>query len=159
MLTNLKNSLTKVLPVVISSFSVTVLLFGMQRLGTFQYLELKVFDSMTQMRHDEGIDSRILIVEIDEEYVQKNKWPIPGEVLEQLFTKLEQYQPRAIGLDLFRDKQEDPGHQKFLDYVKSSDIIIPICKHSDALSPEIPPPQGTDINQVGFSEVIEDQME
>jgi len=52
-----------------------------------------------------------LIVGADEEDIRKYKYPLPDAILARLITKLEQYQPVAIGLDIFRDQPVLPGHE------------------------------------------------
>jgi CHASE2 domain-containing sensor protein len=47
-------------PAIISSAIATVLLFGIQRLGMLEAIELNAFDQMIQMRSDPGLDPRIL---------------------------------------------------------------------------------------------------
>ncbi|MFM7370029.1 MAG: CHASE2 domain-containing protein, partial [Sphaerospermopsis kisseleviana] len=83
-------------------------------------------------------------------------WPLSGEVLDRLLGKLEEYKPRGIGLDIFRDLPVQPGHEKLLQRLQLSDIIIPVCKHADAQSPGVSPPQGVEPTRVGFSDIIED---
>ncbi len=145
-------------PAIISSAIATMLLFGIQRLGMLEPIELKVFDQMTQMRGNPGLDPRILVVGVTEKDLQKlQKWPLSGEILDKLFTKLEQYQPKVIGLDIFRDLRVEPGHDKLLQHLQKSDRIISVCKHSDSVNSPTPPAAGTQIEQVGFSDVVADK--
>ena len=144
-------------PAIISSAIATVLLFGIQRLGMLEALELNAFDQMIQMRSDPGLDPRILVVAVTEKDLQLlQKWHLSGEILDNLFTKLEQYQPRVIGLDIFRDLPVEPGHEKLLKHIQQSDRIISVCKHSDSVNSPTPPPAGTLPEQVGFSDVVSD---
>jgi CHASE2 domain-containing sensor protein/tRNA A-37 threonylcarbamoyl transferase component Bud32 len=144
-------------PAIISSAIATILLFGIQRLGMLEPIELKVFDQMIQMRGNPGLDPRILVVGVTEKDLEKlQKWPLSGEILNKLFTKLEGYQPRVIGLDIFRDLRVEPGHDKLLQHLQKSDRIISVCKHSDSINSPTPPPAGTQIEQVGFSDVVAD---
>ncbi|MBD0263428.1 MAG: CHASE2 domain-containing protein [Tolypothrix sp. Co-bin9] len=144
-------------PAIISSAIATVLLFGIQRLGMLEALELNAFDQMIQMRSDPGLDPRILVVAVTEKDLQLlQKWPLSGEILDNVFSKLEQYQPRVIGLDIFRDLPVEPGHDKLLKHIQQSDRIISVCKHSDSVNSPTPPPAGTLPEQVGFSDVVSD---
>ncbi|MBW4478759.1 MAG: CHASE2 domain-containing protein [Tolypothrix brevis GSE-NOS-MK-07-07A] len=144
-------------PAIISSAIATILLFGIQRLGMLEPIELKLFDQMIQMRGNPGLDPRILVVGVTEKDLEKlQKWPLSGEILDKLFTKLEGYQPRVIGLDIFRDLRVEPGHDKLLKHLQNSDRIISVCKHSDSVNSPTPPPAGTQIEQVGFSDVVAD---
>ena len=155
MFANLRSLLTQ--PAIVSSAIITALLFGVQRLGVLQPVEFKAFDQMVQMRSDPGPDPRILVVGVTEKDLQKlQKWPLTGEILDNLFSKLEGYQPRVIGVDIFRDLRVDPGHDKLLKHLQQSDRIISVCKHSDSTNAPTPPPAGTQPEQVGFSDVVED---
>jgi len=154
MLASLRSLITQ--PFLLSSLIVTALLLGIQRLGVLEPMDLRVFDQMIQMRADSGPDPRILIVTVTEKDLQKWNWPLSGEILDHLFTKLERDQPRVIGLDIFRDLRVEPGHDKLLKHIQQSDRIISVCKHSDSTNPAIPQPAGIDPDQVGFSDIIED---
>ncbi|WP_066382071.1 MULTISPECIES: CHASE2 domain-containing serine/threonine-protein kinase [unclassified Anabaena] len=143
-------------PVIISSAIATIFILGVQRLQVLEALELRVYDQMMQLRTDPGPDPRLLIVAVTEQDLQKWNWPLSGEVLDRLLGKLVEYQPRAIGLDIFRDLPVQPGHEKLLKRLQLSDVIVSICKHADSKNPGIAPPQGTEPFQVGFSDVVED---
>ncbi|WP_414584903.1 CHASE2 domain-containing protein [Scytonema sp. PCC 10023] len=153
----MKNFFT--LSTVFSSIIVTGLLFAVQRLGVLEPLEIRLFDQMMQMRADSGSDSRLLIVAVTEDDIKKWKSPtsdrLSGQVLDNLLGKLEQYQPRAIGLDIYRDLPIEPGHNQLLKRLQQSDIIIPICKHRDNES-GVSPPEGIEPSRVGFIDVVED---
>lgn len=154
MLTILKKLLIQ--PVLISSAIVTVSLIGIQKLGVLEALELRVYDQMLQMRADAGSDPRLLIVAVTEDDIKRWNWPLPSKVLDQLLGKIEEYQPRAIGLDIFRDKAVDSDHEQLLNHLQQSDIITPICKHPDSKDSGTPPPNSIEAERVGFSDVAED---
>jgi CHASE2 domain-containing sensor protein len=154
MLGNLKKILKQ--PVIISSAIATVLMLGIQKLQVLETLELKVYDQMMQMRGDSGADPRLLIVAVTEEDLQKSNWPLPGEVIDRAIGTLEEFEPRAIGLDIFRDLPVQPGHEKLLQRLQESDLIVPVCKHANAKDPGVAPPQGVEPERVGFSDVVED---
>lgn len=155
MLARLRSLLTQ--PAIVSSAIITALMVGIKQLGVVEPIELKLFDQMIQMRTDQSPDPRILVVAVTENDIQKlQEWPLSGETINKLFTKLERYQPRAIGLDIFRDLPVEPGHARLLQHLKQSDRIVPICQHGAALSPATPPPAGIEPERVGFSDIVED---
>lgn len=144
-------------PVVVSSVVVTALLVGMRQLGLLEALELGAFDRMVILRGDPGPDPRLLVVGIGEQDIQqRHEWPLSDQTVSQLLGNLEQYKPRAIGLDLFRDLPVEPGHRKLQERLQLSDRVIPICKHSDSTNPATPPPPGVAPDRVGFSDIVED---
>ncbi|MDF5733919.1 MAG: CHASE2 domain-containing serine/threonine-protein kinase [Rhizonema sp. PD38] len=153
----LRNLRILIQPAVIASAIATVFLFGMQRLGVLEPIELKVFDQMLLLRTDLSADPRILVVGVSEKDLQKlQQWPLSGKMLNRLFSKLEQYQPRVIGLDIFRDLRVEPGHDQLLKHLQHSNRIISVCKYSDSVNPPTPPPMGIEPEQVGFSDIVTD---
>ncbi|MBD2215272.1 CHASE2 domain-containing protein [Nostoc linckia FACHB-104] len=146
----------------ISSAIVTAALIGIQKQGVLEALELRVYDQMIQVRPDRGPDPRLLIVAVTENDIKQWDWPLPSKVLDQILSKLQEYQPRAIGLDIFRDRpvgsDEKNDYQKLLENLQKSDITTSICKHPDpdSRNPGTPPPSGVEENKAGFSDVVED---
>ena len=103
---------TSVLPiwtVPLVSLLVTSIIIGMRSLGWLQPWELQSFDWLMRMRPNEGLDKRLLLVIITEDDVQSQLGAERGALslsdrsLNRLLAKLEQAQPRAIGLDIHRD--------------------------------------------------------
>ena len=111
---------------------------------------------MMQMRADSGPDSRLLIVTLTEEDIRRWGHPLSGKVLDNLLSKLGEYQPRAIGLDIFRDLPVEPGHNQLLERLQLDDLIVPICEHSELDKPAIPAPTGIEAQRVGFNDVVQD---
>jgi len=155
---NIKNILTQ--PAVVASVIVGALVVGFQRSGVLEPVELKAFDQMMQWRTDPGPDRRLLIVGFSESDIQKLKQATPnGNVLNTVLSKLERYQPKAIGLDFFRDVPIEPGHQKLLAHLKKSMLIVPICRVGGVSGdkiPAVPPPVGMEAESAGFADIPED---
>ncbi len=145
-------------PALLASLAVTGLLVGSRHLGLLEPLELSAYDRLMQLRPALPPDPRLLVVKITEKDIQSQpKYPITDEVMNQLLTKLEQYQPAAIGLDMYREKQYPPGHADLSERLKKSDRIIPVCKKSDGENPAISAPASVPEGRVGFSDVAVDK--
>ena len=123
--------------------------------GLFQLLEWVILDKFFQLRPSESIDSRIVIVTIDESDINKiSEWPIPDAVLAKLLTKLKAQQPRAIGLDLYRNLPEPPGHAELVEVFKSTPHLIGVEK---TIEPKIEPPSVLqELDQVAMADLILD---
>ncbi|NES24649.1 MAG: CHASE2 domain-containing protein, partial [Symploca sp. SIO3E6] len=81
--------------------------------GLFQLLEWASLDLFFRLRPREAIDPRFVIVTIDESDIQQvGQWPIPDTIIAQVIKNLRVQQPRAIGIDLYRDLPVEPGHQE-----------------------------------------------
>ncbi|MCC5636888.1 adenylate/guanylate cyclase domain-containing protein [Nostoc sp. CHAB 5844] len=112
--------------------SVTALVIGLRFTGWLQLMELVALDRFFQLRPSEPVDSRIVIVEINEADVRKQtQWPMSDAALASLLKQIKQQKPRAIGLDIYRDLPVNPGHQALVKVFESTPNIIGVQKVSD----------------------------
>lgn len=154
-----------------TSLAATLLLSGLRLLGLLQPLELKAFDHLMQVRPPESPDSRLLIIEVTEADItkklarrEKGQGTLSDESLDRLLQKLEPYQPRVIGLDLFRDFAVDPGVPGLADRLRQTDRLLGICKLPEIVNgtqsaPGLAPPKEIPIQRIGFADVISDHDE
>jgi CHASE2 domain-containing sensor protein len=146
--------------ILLSSLVVTGLVAGGRWLGWLQPLELWSFDRLMQSRPAEPPDARLLAVTITEQDIQAEgeqmrRGSISDRTLNQLLKKLEQYQPAAIGLDLYRDAPADVP--ELATRLKQKHLFA-VCKRPAAKSDPIgvlPPPEVPE-SQLGFSDFIRD---
>jgi CHASE2 domain-containing sensor protein/predicted Ser/Thr protein kinase len=113
--------------------------------------ELIVYDQMLRSRPTKAPDQRILLVKITEEDLEPEKWTLSDRRINQLLKKLELYQPRVIGLYLFR-----PDQKNLAANLQNQVHIISTCLFSSKGRYEIPPPPNFPTDSVGFSDVITD---
>jgi len=84
--------------------------------GLLQSLEWTALDRSLGWRPCEAFERRILIVGITEEDIRRaGSYPIPDRELAALLGKLQEYQPRVIGLDIYRDLPVEPGHTELIE--------------------------------------------
>jgi diguanylate cyclase (GGDEF)-like protein/PAS domain S-box-containing protein len=145
-------------PVLVTSAGVTVAVIILRLMGILQLSEFAALDQLFRLRPPEPVDERIVIVEINEKDIQQvGRWPIPAQVMAQLLQKLNSYQPRVIGLDIYRDLPGEPGEAEFDKACETIPNLIGIEKLKDKASSGIAPPQVlAQRNQVGFNNVISD---
>lgn len=135
---------------VVPGLTVIGLMVVLRLLGAFQGIEWKALDSFLRWRPAEATSDRILIVGINEADIQQiGTYPIPDGVLAALITELQQHQPRAIGLDLFRDLPIEPGSTQLSRLMAASPQLFGIEKIIS--SPVLPPP-ALPPEQVGFND-------
>ena len=100
-------------------------------------------------------DPRIVLVTITEHDIRdQGRWPLTDDVLAQVLEILSQSDPRAIGVDIYRDIQVPPGHDRLNAILTSNRRIIVTTKFADDPASAIPPPpvlKGTE--QVGFNDI------
>ena len=144
-------------PYWLASLVITALLVALRQLGGLQSLELLAFDYMTRLQTDQGPDPRLLIVEVTEEDIRaQSEWPMSDQAMAELLNKLQSYQPRAIGLDIYRDIPQGDGYEALTEVLKQPEIIA-IESLGISESDSIPPPLAIAPEQVGFNDFIIDQ--
>ena len=143
-------------PVIVSSFLITGMVLGVRHTGSLQSLELLAYDQMMRLRSEAGQDERLLVLSITEEDIQRqNRYPISDEVVGKLIAKLQQYQPRTIGLDLYRDVPQVPGNAELLKQLQAPNVVS-VMLMGDVENGKVAAPKGVPEKQVGFSDLLVD---
>ncbi|MDJ0595653.1 MAG: CHASE2 domain-containing protein [Pleurocapsa sp. MO_226.B13] len=153
---------TPILPiwtVPIASLLVTSIVIGMRSLGWLQPWELQSFDWLMQMRPNEGLDNRLLLVTITEDDVQSQLGAERGALslsdrsLNRLLAKLEQAQPRVIGLDIHRDFPVGEKYPDLVTRMQQSAHFFVVCLYGN---PGVPPPPEVPLERQGFNNALLD---
>lgn len=159
MLAKLKQFLWQTRGVWITTPSVAGLVILLRLAGLLQSLEWSAFDQYMRRRPQKPPDERIAIVGIDEaDLHRRNESIIPDSTLAELLEKLKAQQPRAIGMDIYRDLPVHPGHQALVEVFKSTPNLIGIQKVAGKMGRETvaPPPVLKEKGQVGANDLIFD---
>lgn len=132
---------------------------GLRSTSILEPLELTVYDWLIQSRpRVEGPDPRIVLIKVTEQDILKQgRWPITDGILAEALNRLVQFQPRAIGLDIYRDIPVDPGHADLNKVLVEHPQIIAVTKLGGGSVAGIPPPPalaGTE--QVSFNDILID---
>lgn len=139
----------------IITLSVVVLVLLLRYLGFLQSLELAVLDQFFNLRPSENPKERITIVAIDEPSLSQG-FPVPDGVIAELLQKLQADQPRAIGLDIYRDVPTKYGYEaleaayRTMPNLIGVELLAPQGKH------RVSPPPTLDRQQVGFNNILYD---
>ncbi len=140
-------------PALVTSLAVTALLLVSRQLNLLEPLELSAYDRLMQLRPALPPDPRLLIVKVTEADIQSLPYPLTDATMNQLLKNLEQYQPAVIGIDIYRDKQQPPGHAELANRLRNSDRIIPVCERRNVENRDVPPPPSVPMERVGFSDI------
>lgn len=152
----IKSLLSKVNRTWLIAPGVAITVIAGNTLGTFDLLEWAVRDEFFRLRTLESIEERIVVVTIDESDIQATgDWPIPDQTLAQLIQAIRAQQPRVIGLDLYRDLPEEPGHQALLEIYKTTPQLIGVEKITG--SRVSPPPVLAELGQVAIADLVLDR--
>ncbi len=144
--------------VLLTASGVATCVILLRSFGFLQIWELAALDQLFRLRPIEPVDERVVIVGINETDLKKaGVWPIPDAVMVELLQKIQTYQPRAIGLDIYRDLPVEPGHADLLQLYKSTPNLIGIQQIEDKNNSGVPaPPILEQRDQVGFNNLVTD---
>lgn len=149
--------------VMLLSVIVTSLVMGARHLGVLQTWELQAFDQLMRLRPEEKPDPRILIVTVTEADIkaqdpEQRRGSLSDAALDQLLQKLEQFKPRAIGLDIYRDFPVQGGRIDLANRLRQNERLVAVCKSSDAGTGDagVEPPPEIPIERLGFSDFVVD---
>ncbi|MGH7998629.1 MAG: CHASE2 domain-containing protein [Brasilonema sp.] len=156
----------KLWTVLLSSVIVTLSTIGLRYFGVFKKAELQIFDQMLLLRPKEDLDPRLLVVEITEKDIQSRQEMTQGlksisdNTLAQLLNKLQKYQPRVIGLDIYRDFTDSVNKSKPIQLTTelSKENVVAVCKGRDRKhDPQgVKPPKEVPEERQGFTDAIQD---
>ena len=149
--------------VFLATVVITSVIMGVRYLGMLQPLELQAFDQITRLRADEKRDPRLLVVAVTDNDLQlpeqnQRTGSLSDLALNRLLEKLEQYQPRVIGLDIYREEAVDRKYPNLATRLRRNERFIAVCKVTD---PEAdpngyqPPPE-VPTERLGFSDFVID---
>lgn len=119
--------------VMFSSFLATSLVMGVRYMSWLERWELPAFDRLMQMRPDELVNPRILVIEITQEdinkYVDKKykTYSLRDSTLAQSLQKIERYKPRLIGLDMHRYQPRPPGREELITRFQQNQNLLTVC--------------------------------
>jgi CHASE2 domain-containing sensor protein/nitrogen-specific signal transduction histidine kinase len=115
--------------VLIISCGVSAAVIAGNFFGIFNLLEWSIRDEFFRWRPKEAIESKIVIVTIDETDIKAaGNWPVPDRVLAKVIENLRSQSPRVIGMDLYRNLPEEPGHQQLIKVFQTTPNLIGVEK-------------------------------
>jgi diguanylate cyclase (GGDEF)-like protein len=144
------------LVLLVSSVAVTGTLGAVRQLGALEPLERVAYDRWMQLSSHQGPDSRMLLVEITEADIKaQQQWPMSDAVVAQTLDRLQQLQPKVIGLDVYRNIPHGLGGAELAAQLARPNVIS-ITQLGDLDATQIPPPPAAPLGQVGFNDFLID---
>ncbi|AFZ42848.1 periplasmic sensor diguanylate cyclase/phosphodiesterase [Halothece sp. PCC 7418] len=144
------------LPILATSCFAASVVIGARQLGQLQQWELSAFDLLVRSTTETTLDSRLLIVEIDEATIQQQQqWPLSDRAIAQAIQTLQQHQPKVIGLDLYRDLPQLPGREALLRELTVENVVTIETLNAPEAS-YIPAPPNVPETRVGFNDILID---
>jgi CHASE2 domain-containing sensor protein len=139
-------------------FLVSTTLILLAREGGFlQAFEWLCSDFFFQIRPLESPDQRIVIVEMTELDIRRYEYPVSDRNLARLIKKIQAQSPHLIGLDLVRDRPEEPGHEELTEVLKTTPNLLGVEKvFGDEKEKIAAPPMLKKLHRVAIADVSVD---
>lgn len=159
---NLKSK-TKQSPVVVSvliSAGICLIIIALRTIRGLEFLELAAYDHyLCRQPKVCSPNPPVALITISEADIQKQGcWPLPDGTIAELLKTLLNYQPRAIGLDIYRDIPVPPGSEQLADIFSGHDNIVTVNKIGDETSLGVSSPYMVNsTNLVGFNDILVDR--
>jgi CHASE2 domain-containing sensor protein len=149
--------------VLVASVLVTGAVIGVRWMGLLEPLELPAYDHLMRQRQSEAIDPRLLVVEVTGSDLDKYGNPVKDATVAKLIEKIEQNEPRVIGLTLHRYQPQQPGREALVAQFKNPNLLG-VCAFGDGNQKGYPPaPELSEKQieyQIGFSDLqIDDRQD
>ena len=111
------------------TITIIFLALGLFGLKFFDTLELKLYDVMMSLRSEPQSSSSIVIVDIDNDSIEKlGRWPWPRALLAKGVNKINEGNPRVVGLNIMLSEPEVSAGLKelvTLEELFSKDVLDP----------------------------------
>jgi CHASE2 domain-containing sensor protein len=143
--------------VVLPGLAVVGFVMLIRSLGLLQSQEWLAFDQLLAHRPEEPVDPRVVIVGINEDDINyAGGFPIPDRELANMLNILQTYQPRVIGLDIFKDQNQSQSRKLLSLALKDKNIIgIEVALNQKDIFNVKPPPE-LPPQKIGFADLILD---
>ncbi len=133
----------------------TTILLAVRYFGGLQILELFAYDWLVNLHDREEKDQRLLVVEItDKDIENQNRWPIADATIAQLLATLQKYEPKVIGLDLYRDIVHPPGSEALAQELQADNVVV--IHYTGKGDNRVLAHKGVKPEQIGFNDVVLD---
>jgi CHASE2 domain-containing sensor protein len=138
---------------------ITAIVILARALGGLQPFELAVYDKLRMAWAGDKPSSRILLVGASEEDIARWHWPLSDGILADLLERLTSFQPRVIGVDLYRDQPIAPGTEQLTAVLARHPEILWCFKLKGEGGPGVAAPdplRGAERERAAFADVLID---
>ena len=134
---------------------ITAIVMVIEAIGGVELLEVQILDGLMRGRLDQGMDDRLLVVEITESDLETYTWPIPDQILADALEQLQQGGAKAIGLDIYRNLPQPPGLDALNEQLRLENVVG-IVQLGQQNGTWVAPPPVLAPDQIGFNDLLLD---
>jgi adenylate cyclase len=130
---------------------------GARQQGWLQSLELGAYDGFLRLRPTSPDAFPVTLVWIREDEITRFGHPLPDRLMAAALHQLLQHGPRAVGIDVYRDRPAGEGWDELARVVLAHPEVVVVEKLPDQELPGVPAPAFlSDDAQVGFADIVTD---
>ena len=140
-------------------FVASLAVIGLRSAGFLQFVELATYDVYLRVKERASArEPRVVLVQTIEEDIQKlAEWPLSDRHMVEVLEKLLASEPRAIGVDLYRDIPVPPGSDDLNTLLAGDQRVFVIEKFGEEKSKRVAgPPVLRGTEQIGFADITVD---
>ncbi len=157
--------------VIVSSVLIACLVMCLRWQGKLQTLELNAFDHLMRQQPVIGRDKKLLVVGVTEDDIARLDQPdeetgqglrsLSDRTLDRLVERLQEHQPRVIGLDIFHPWDVDEEKYPNLKASLRTGSLTTVCHFPTTQGDprRIQAPQDAHEDSIGFANVVPDEDE
>ncbi|HKC96128.1 MAG TPA: adenylate/guanylate cyclase domain-containing protein [Nitrospira sp.] len=137
---------------------VGLLVAAIRQSGRLERWELTAYDwSLSFQPNQTAAGSPIVLIGITEQDVHAlGQWPLTDTVLAEVLKKLVDYQPRVIGVDIYRNFSVPPGREALEAVLTDHPNIIMVMKYGSETQVSVPALPILHEDRLGFNDLLLD---
>jgi adenylate cyclase len=137
----------------------SLVVIALRSVGAFQFVELATYDVYLRLKERHSVaEPRVVLIQTVEDDIQKlAEWPLSDRHMADVLEKLLAWDPRAVGVDLYRDIPVPPGTDDLNRLLAGDQRVIVIDKFGKGGDKHVAGPavlRGSE--QIGFADVTVD---
>jgi CHASE2 domain-containing sensor protein len=120
---------------------VAALIVVVRAIGWLQPLDLATYDALRVVWAGNQPRDRIILIGVSEDDIARWHWPLCDGDFAKLLDRLASWKPRAIGVDLYRDRPEPPGSEELAAVLARHPEIVWVFKLGGDNDRGVPAPE------------------
>lgn len=131
--------------------SLNLISIAFTMMGLWQGLELSILDKYIRGKKTSDNEIVTLVTIDDNDISALPNYPVSDRYLATAIKNVVKYEPRVIGIDIYRDKAQNPGNDELLEVFEDTPILLGVEK---VVPPKVSgPPILSERGQVGFADL------
>ena len=149
---------SRAIAAVVIGLLVFLVLAALRHSGLLMSLELSTYDSYVRLRPPLQDEPAVTMVWVTEREVQELGHPLEDRLIARVLAELMRHGPRAVGMDVYRDRPQGEGWDELRQVFLSNPQIVVVEKRPEGDQPAVNPPDFLkDRSQVGFADLVLDR--